>query len=367
MNDGVKLGVLGGGQLARMLSQAGSNMNLDLYFLDSDPDCSVSNLTKNLKIGDVTKYQDVIKFGKNLDVLTIETENVNVDALKFLSKIGVKIFPQPSVIEIIQDKGLQKIFFTNNNIPTSLFEFIYNNEDIESNQLPNAFVLKLRKGGYDGKGVTIIKDKNNIPKITKPHIAEQIIDIAKELAIIGARNENGEVAFFDPVEMVFNPQLNLLDYLVSPAKLTKDQINQLRTITQTILESLNYVGVLAVEFFLTRDNRLLVNEISPRPHNSGHHTIEGSYTSQFEQTLRAVLNLPLGPTNTIADTITINLLGEASQINYMKTLALKGVYLHLYNKIPITGRKIGHITIINPNRIRLFENAKKVKEILNTK
>jgi 5-(carboxyamino)imidazole ribonucleotide synthase len=364
MNDGVKLGVLGGGQLARMLSQAGSNMNLDLYFLDSDPDCSVSNLTKNLKIGDVTKYQDVIKFGKNLDVLTIETENVNVEALKFLAKIGVKVYPEPSVIEIIQDKGLQKMFFKNNDIPTSLFEFIYNKADIESNELPAAFVLKVRKGGYDGKGVTIIKDRSTINDIYKPHIAEQIIDISKELAIIGARNANGEVAFFDPVEMVFNPQLNLLDYLVCPANLTTDQITILRTTTQKILETLNYVGVLAVEFFLTKDNRLLVNEISPRPHNSGHHTIEGAYTSQFEQTLRAVLNLPLGPTNTIADTITINLLGESTSENYMKTLSLKGVYLHLYNKIPSIGRKIGHITIINPNRNRLFENAKKVKEIL---
>ena len=366
MNDGVKLGVLGGGQLARMLLQAGSSMNLDLFFMDKDSSCSVSNLTKNLKIGDSTNYHDVLSFGKNLNILTIETTNVNIEALKFLEKIGVKVYPQPSIIEIIQDKGLQKMFFNKLQIPTALFEFIYTAEDIENNQSPQSFVLKSRKHIFDNTGSVLVNDKSTIKTIQHPMIAEQVIAIDKKISIIGARNANGEVAFFDPVEMVFNLQLNMLDYLVCPANLKLEQINFLKDTIKLILENLDYIGVLAVEFFLTKEGKLLINEISPKPHNSGHHTIEGSYTSQFEQTLRAVLNYPLGPTNTIADTITINLIGGSNPDKFFMTLALKGVYLHLYNKKPLLDNKIGHITIINPNRKRLFENAQKVKDILNT-
>lgn len=358
-----KLGILGGGQLGRMILQESPNLDVDVYTMDTDPDapCAVSS---NYSIGDITNYEDVINFGKDKDVLTIEIENVNVLALEELEKQGIKVFPQPKVIRIIQDKGLQKQFYIDNNIPTAPFHIIQNKSEILNhlNFLPVA--QKLRVGGYDGKGVQILKNENDLVKaFDAPCVLEKLVDLDKELALIVARNESGEIKSFPLVELEFNPEANLVEFLFSPAKVSSAIEVEAEQIAKKIINELDMVGILAIEFFLSKKGDLLVNEVAPRPHNSGHQTIEGNYTSQFGQHLRAILNLPLGETKNRAASVMVNILGEPgftgspiySGMNNL--LAQPGVYPHIYGKKTTKPfRKMGHITIVNED----LEEAKKI-------
>ncbi|MCU0446280.1 MAG: 5-(carboxyamino)imidazole ribonucleotide synthase [Microscillaceae bacterium] len=354
----LKIGVLGGGQLGRMLIQSAINWNVEVHILDPDPQAPCKYLTGFFSIGKLTDYQTVYQFGKKLDLITIEIENVNVEALKKLESEGKKIFPQPHIIELIQDKGAQKLFYQTHQIPTSPFQMLDNRADllekIKNNSLSKIYFQKLRRGGYDGRGVLKIDEKTDFDQaFDEPSFIEEGVEVAKEISVIVARNAAGEIQTFPVVEMVFNPQYNLVDYLFAPAEVSDNQANTAQELAQSIIQKLDMVGILAVEMFITPQGEVLVNEIAPRPHNSGHHTIEANITSQYEQHLRAILNFPLGNTDTRAVAAMLNLIGEpgftgeARYEGIEQVLAQAGVYVHLYGKkITKPGRKMGHITIL---------------------
>lgn len=363
----MKIGVLGGGQLGRMLIQAANSLDIQLHMLDPDPNAPCAQIAYSFQVGPLTDYQTVLEFGQGKDLLTVEIENVNTEALKALQKQGTKVFPQPHILELIRDKGLQKQFYIDNQIPTA--PFVQFNEN--SAEIPFSFpvVHKLRTGGYDGKGVQIIKAASEFADSFKePSIIEQCIAFEKELSVIVARNENGQTKCFDAVECQFNPEANLVEFLFSPANITIEIEHQAQQIATDLIEKLDMIGLLAVEFFLTKDGQLLVNEIAPRPHNSGHHTIEIARCSQFEQHLRAILNLPLGDTTLHSAGAMLNLIGEKNYegpVHYQgieKIMALPGVHPHLYGKTQTKPfRKMGHITISAPDITEVRTLAQKVK------
>ena len=352
----LRLGLLGGGQLGRMLIQAANHLDIHIHCLDSDSNAPCSEIAHSFTCGHLTDYDTVLNFGIDKHLLTVEIENVNVEALEELEKKGVKVYPQPNVLKIIKDKGLQKEFYLKNNIPTASFELISSKEQLLlKRNFP--YVHKLRTGGYDGKGVNIIANLSDAEKsFDEPSVLEEKIDFQKELSVLVARNEAGETKTFPLVECEFNPEANLVEFLFSPAAVSEEIDLKAKQIAIEIIEKLNMVGLLAVEFFLTPSNELLVNEIAPRPHNSGHHTIECCATSQFAQHLRAILNLPLGDTSLIQAGAMINLIGEkgfTGPVLYEgldKLLSFPGVFPHLYAKeITKPFRKMGHITITGKN------------------
>jgi 5-(carboxyamino)imidazole ribonucleotide synthase len=370
-----RLGILGGGQLGRMLIQEAINYNISISILDPDADAPCKNICDYFEVGSLGDYETVYQFGKNLDLLTIEIEKVNIEALEDLEKKGVIVYPQPRIIRLIQDKGLQKQFFKENDIPTSHFQLFNSREQLKAANIHFPFIQKLRRDGYDGKGVKKIADANDLDEaFDKPSLVEKLIDFEKEIAVIVARNEDGEMTTFPMVEMDFNPQVNLVEFLISPSEYHFDIQQMAENIAKQIASSLKIVGILAVEMFLTKDHQILVNELAPRPHNSGHQTIEGNYTSQFEQHLRAIFNLPLGDTRCITNAIMINLLGEegyegiAEYEGLEEILKKDGVYVHLYGKkFTKPFRKMGHITIIDENRENAIEKAKFVKQHIKVK
>ncbi|TKB95919.1 5-(carboxyamino)imidazole ribonucleotide synthase [Pedobacter cryophilus] len=370
-----RLGILGGGQLGRMLIQEAINYNISISILDPDPDAPCKNICDHFEVGSLGDYETVYQFGKNLDLLTIEIEKVNIEALEDLEKKGVVVYPQPRIIRLIQDKGLQKQFFKENDIPTSHFQLFNSREQLKAANIHFPFIQKLRRDGYDGKGVKKIADANDLDEaFDKPSLAEKLVDFEKEIAVIVARNEDGEMTTFPMVEMDFNPQVNLVEFLISPSEYHFDIQQMAENIAKKIASSLKIVGILAVEMFLTKDHQILVNELAPRPHNSGHQTIEGNYTSQFEQHLRAIFNLPLGDTRCLTNAIMINLLGEegyegiAEYEGLEEILKKDGVYVHLYGKkFTKPFRKMGHITIVDENREKAIEKAKFVKEHIKVK
>ena len=308
----LKLGILGGGQLGRMLIQQAINNNVTVKVLDPDREAPCRKLCDEFVVGSLGDYETVYKFGKKVDMLTIEIEKVNVDALEQLEKEGVLVYPQPRIIRLIQDKGLQKQFFKENGIPTAEFQVISSPEQLRSSHIPFPYIQKLRRDGYDGKGVYKVIDESYLGKaFTEPSLIERWIDFEKELAVIVARNANGETKAFPMVEMEFNPQANLVEFLISPSTFPFAIHEEAERIATKVAESLNIVGLLAVEMFLDKHGRILVNELAPRPHNSGHQTIEGNVVSQFEQHLRAIFNQPLGDTSCLNNAIMINVLGEA--------------------------------------------------------
>lgn len=367
-----KIGILGGGQLGKMLIQKGMDFNLDIYVLDPDSSAPCKNHTPHFVKGDFKNFDDVYHFGKKLDLITIEIENVNVEALKKLQQEGKEVFPQPEIIEMIQDKGSQKIFYQTNGIPTPDFFLIENKSQIEKyiDYLP--FFQKLRKGGYDGKGVKKIANKNHIVSaFDEPSVLERMVDVDKEISIIVARNQSGEIKTFPPVESIFNPVAHLVDYLICPANVSKSIIQQAEQIAKKIAEQLQLVGLLAIEYFVTKDGKILVNEMAPRVHNSGHHTIEACVTSQFEQHWRAILNFPLGDTTLLRPAVMINLLGSegfegnAHYIGIDIALKYSGVYPHLYGKKQVKPyRKMGHINITDKTLSAALQKAKKIKELV---
>lgn len=370
-ND-LKLGILGGGQLGRMLLQKAADYNISNAVLDPDPNAPCKNICDEFFVGDFNDYKTVYEFGKKVDVLTIEIEHVNVEALEALEKEGVKVFPQSNIIKLVQDKGAQKIFYRTNGIPTAEFHLIENKKQLsdQKNFLP--YVQKLRRGGYDGKGVQVMKSASDFEKgFDAPSVLEKFIPFEKEIAVIVARNENGEVKTFPVVEMEFNPDANLVEFLFSPATLSKEIESNAQSIAKKIATDSHIVGLLAVEMFVTTKGEVLVNEIAPRPHNSGHQTIEGNITSQYEQHLRAILNLPLGSTEIISPSVMVNLLGEkdhtgeAKYEGLEKALAMEGVYVHLYGKKNTKPfRKMGHVTIVANTIAEAKRKAVIIKETI---
>ncbi len=364
----LKLGILGGGQLGRMFIQEAINYNIDVRIMENSKNAPSASIASPFVLGDIKNYNDVISFGKDLDVLTVEIENINIEALYKLEENGVKVFPQARVLEIIKDKGIQKQFYIDKKIPTSDF-FLYDESKSIDLSAKIPFVQKLRTGGYDGQGVQLIKNTAQLQNLFQaPSIIEELIPFTKELSVIVARNENGETVSYQTVECEFN-DANLVDFLFSPADINKETEEKAKELAIRVINELEMVGILAVELFLTENGDLLVNEIAPRPHNSGHHTIECNVTSQFEQHLRSILNLPLGSTELIQYGAMINLLGEenfegtAIYENFEQIMETPGVHIHLYGKeITKPNRKMGHITVTNKELSQAKKIAKTVKQ-----
>ncbi|HQQ93083.1 MAG TPA: 5-(carboxyamino)imidazole ribonucleotide synthase [Bacteroidia bacterium] len=371
----IHIGLLGGGQLGRMLLQEAVNLNLNISVLDPDKQAPCRHLVKKFVQGSLTDYDTVYAFGKDKDLITIEIENVNVEALKALQKKGITVYPQPEIIELIQDKGAQKMFYQRNNIPSADFFLVENKSQISKYAKYFPFFQKLRKGGYDGRGVSKLVNPHQLEKaFDAPSVLERLVDFQKELSVIVARNADGEIKCFPVVECEFNPDANLVEFLFSPASIKKSVEKEAMHIAATVAEKLGIVGLLAVELFLTKDGRILVNEIAPRPHNSGHQSIEGNATSQFEQHLRAILNLPLGDTSILKPSVMVNLLGEfgfegnAVYEGLEDVLKFKGVYIHLYGKaITKAFRKMGHVTIVDEDISKAKQKARSVQRILKVK
>jgi 5-(carboxyamino)imidazole ribonucleotide synthase len=368
----LKLGILGGGQLGRMWIQNALNYNVTCHVIDPDANAPCKNICDEFSVGDITDFDTVYNFGKSLDLITIEIEKVNVEALEKLESEGVLVYPQPSIIKMIRDKGVQKQWMKDHGIPTSDFLLVDNIAALLDLTWGLPFVQKLRKDGYDGKGVQIIRSRDDFDTAFEaPSLVERLVDFEKEIAVIVARNANGECKTFPIVEMDFHPTANLVEFLVSPANVSEYTAMKAENIAIKIAEELELIGLLAVEMFLTKDGSILVNEMAPRPHNSGHQSIEGNLTSQFEQHLRAIFNQPLGNTDAKYVSVMINVLGEeghTGEAHYQgleNILELDGVYVHLYGKkITKPFRKMGHVTVLDENRNEAIRKARMVKESL---
>jgi 5-(carboxyamino)imidazole ribonucleotide synthase len=364
------IGILGGGQLGLMLLQAAIDWNLRVHVLDPDAEAPCHTLCTQFTQGSLTDYDTVYQFGQGVDVLSIEIERVNVDALDALEREGKRVFPQPSVIRVIQDKRRQKQFYRDHDLPTADFVLTENRADVarvEAGFFP-AF-HKLGRDGYDGRGVQRITSAADADKaFDAPGVLERAVDFEKELAVIVARNERGEVQTFPTVEMVFHPELNLVDYLFAPAELTEQINQQAQDIARQTADALGIVGLLAVELFLDKQGNVLINEVAPRPHNSGHHTMRANVTSQFEQHWRAILNYPLGDTSAYQPAAMVNLLGEdghtgpAVYEGLETLLAMPGVFPFFYGKaITKPFRKMGHVTVMDNSLNALREKVERVK------
>jgi len=370
-----KLGIIGGGQLGRMLLQSCSNFNVTPCVLDPSEDGPCSGLATEYTKGSLLDYETVYAFGKQLDMLTIEIENVNVQALYQLERDGVAVYPQPRVIEIIQDKRVQKKFYIDHKIPTADFVLVENRRDIEAHVDFLPAYNKLGQGGYDGGGVQKLESKKDIPLAFDDRgLLEEIVNFQAEISVIAARNNKGEIKVFPVVECVFHPTLNLVDYLISPSSLPADIQRTAEELAKRTIESLDMVGILAVEMFVTSEGEVLVNEVAPRPHNSGHQTINANDTSQYEQHLRAILGLPLGSTAITKPSVMVNLLGEegyTGQAVYEgleKLLAIRGSSVFLYGKrITKPFRKMGHVTVLGNDLDDLERKVRLVKEAIKVK
>lgn len=368
----LNIGLLGGGQLGRMMIQSAINLNLQISVLDPDKNAPCRHLVKKFVQGDLTDYDAVYEFGKDKDLITIEIENVNVEALKALEKEGKKVFPQPHLIEMIKDKGTQKMFYQRNDIPSPDFFLIEQKSQITKYADFFPFFQKMRTGGYDGKGVVKLVNPHHLEKAFEvPSVLERLVDFEKELSVVVARSESGEMKCFPVVECEFNPEANLVEFLFSPANIKKLVEKEALAIAMQVAEKTGIVGLLAVELFLTKEGKVLVNEIAPRPHNSGHHTIEANVTSQFEQHLRAILNLPLGDTAIVRAGVMVNLLGDfghegpAVYEGLEDVLKFSGVYVHLYGKANTKPfRKMGHATIVDEDILKAKQKARLVKSTL---
>lgn len=367
-----KLGILGGGQLGRMLIRSCVNFNISTSVIDPDSNAPCAGFCNEFRKGALTDFETVYNFGKTVDLLTIEIENVNIEALERLEKEGLPVYPQPSVIKIIQDKRIQKQFYLDNNIPTADFVLTDNIEDVKKNIDFLPAFQKLGKGGYDGGGVQRLNTEADLDKaFNAPSLLEKAIPFEKEIAVIAARNSKGEVAIYPAVEMVFHDEFNMVDYLLAPARLNDDIEEKATKIATDVVEKLGIVGILAVEMFVTKEGEVLVNEVAPRPHNSGHQTINASYTSQYEQHLRAIFNLPLGSTFTKKPSAMVNLLGEEGHTGMAvyegleDILKVDGVNLMLYGKkVTKPHRKMGHVTIIGDDYRSLIEKVELVKNTI---
>lgn len=365
------IGVLGGGQLGKMMAQAASDWDIMLSVLDPTPDAPACGIAQQV-VADFRVYEDVLAFGQSKDIITIEIEDVNLEALELLTQKGKKVYPSPSSIALIQDKGLQKLFYQNNKIPSADFILCTSKAEIiaalEEGKIQFPFVQKLRKAGYDGKGVQIIHHADQLDLLfEQASVIEKKVAIDKEIAVLAARNVSGQIVTYDPVEMIFHPTANLLLYQECPSQLTAEVLHAARSIAHKLIAQMGIVGLLAVEMFLDINGNLLINEVAPRPHNSGHHTIEACETSQFQQHLRCIMDLPLGSTALKSHSMMINLLGEpghsgpAYYQGLETCLGLEGVHIHLYGKKNTKPfRKMGHVTITGPDSIKTKQRAEVV-------
>lgn len=368
-----KLGILGGGQLGKMLLYNTRKFDIHTSILDASPEAPSRMACNEFHQGDLMNYDAVYNFGKQVDILTFEIENVNVDALETLEKEGIKVYPASKTLRTIQNKAKQKLFYTDHNIPTAPFtRFAYTSEiteAINNGALELPFVWKSAQFGYDGKGVKVVRlfsDLEDLPNVEC--ITEKLIPFKNELAVTVARNPNGDISVYPVVEMEFHPEANQVEYVICPARIDEAIAQKAKAIALKVSKAFEHVGLLAVEMFLTQDDEILINEVAPRPHNSGHQTIEASYTSQFEQHLRAILNLPLGnPDNKVAG-VMVNLVGaeghqgDVLYENIEKIMQLEGVTPHIYGKRETRPfRKMGHVTIVDKDVSIAREKAEIVK------
>ena len=369
------LGVLGGGQLGRMLIQSAINYNQDIHILDPDSNAPCKDIAQYFQVGSLKDFDTVYSFGKNCDVITVEIEAVNTDALQKLADEGKKVFPQPHILKLIQDKREQKQFYQQHGIPAADFVLTENKADVISKKFFLPAVNKLGKEGYDGRGVQILRTEADLDQaFDAPGLLEKLIDFDKEIAVTVARNENGELIAYPAVECAFHPTANLVEFLFAPAQIIPEIEKQAQEIAKAVILKLDMVGILAVEMFVTKSGEVLVNEIAPRPHNSGHHTIEANFTSQFEQHLRSVMNWPLGDPGLRCPAAMINLLGEdgfsgpAIVEGKEEAMAEKGIYIHLYGKkLTKPFRKMGHVTILDESVESLKAKAHRIKELIKIK
>ncbi len=370
-----KAGILGGGQLGRMLLQSAANYPVETYVMENDASCPAAHLCHHFTKGDITAFDDVYNFGKGLDVLTIEIESVNVEALEKLEAEGVLIFPKPAALRTIKSKILQKEYYRSQQIPTSEFIVTQNAEELKNNASFLPAVHKLAMGGYDGRGVQVIKNAEEIALgFDAPAVLEKMVILKKEIAVMIAVGQNGETAIYPPVDMVFDPKLNLLNYQISPAELPEKVFWKAEAIALKVVKELKSPGIFAVELFVDIDDNVLVNETAPRVHNSGHHTIEANYSSQFDMLWRVLLSYPLGNTDPILPAAIVNLLGAegfsgpAHYEGLNEVLAMDNVFVHLYGKKDTKpGRKMGHITILSNEKQELLHKANQIRHILSVK
>ena len=370
------LGVLGGGQLGKMLLAETHKFDINTAILDSSKNAPCAEICNRFEIGDLLNYDAVYNFGKTVDLLTIEIENVNIDALEQLEKEGLPIFPKPENLRVIQSKARQKHFYIDHQILTAPFSHYAYLEEIkhaiENDALDFPFVWKSARFGYDGNGVKIVRsfaDLESLPNVEC--ITEQLIPFKNELAVIVARNKNGETTTYPVVEMEFHPEANQVEYVICPARIEESVAKKAKEVALKVVNELDFIGLLAVEMFQTNNDEILVNEVAPRPHNSGHYSIEASFTNQFEQHLRSILNLPLGNTESKVAGIMVNLVGEEGfsgdvyYENIEEVLKIPGVTPHIYGKKETRPfRKMGHVTIVNKDLDKAREIAQKVKETI---
>lgn len=371
----LKVGILGGGQLGSMLIRHAIDFGFELSVLDKDPNASCVPYVRQFTEASPLDYDSVVAFGQDLDVLTVEMEAVNVDALRKVRDQGVAVYPSPELLQIIQDKGLQKSFLQEHNFPVAAGVMVEGRDALRSHTIQFPVCIKQRRGGYDGQGVMMLRSAADIDKaFDAPSVLEEVVDIEQEFSVIVARNPNGQTVVYDPVTMVFHPERFVLEYQESPAVgLTKAQIEESRSMAERLASEIELVGLLAVEMFLSKDGRVLINELAPRPHNSGHHTIEACVTSQYEQLLRAVSGLPLGSPDTVLPSVMLNYLEpegstpEGTDTRIVKMLELPGVHVHWYGKTGgRTGRKMGHITVTGRTREEALQQANSVRTLLAT-
>ena len=363
-----KIGILGGGQLGRMLLQAAANYPVETFVMENDTECPAAHLCNYFIKGDIKNFDDVYNFGKELDSITIEIESVNEEALQKLEDEGIRVYPSPSALSIIKNKILQKQFYKENEIPTAEFAITKNLNEIAN--YPGFFpaIHKIAIGGYDGRGIISIKNKDEFfMGFDEPAVLERKIKIEKEISIIIAYN-GIEMAVYPPVEMIFHPLLNLLDYQLSPAGVSENTLWKLEAIATKVVIGLNSPGIFAVELFIDKEDNIWVNETAPRVHNSGHHTIEANYSSQFDMLLRIMLGYPLGNTQHIFPAAMVNILGDENSsgvANYLgmeHILRMENVFVHIYGKkLTKPGRKMGHVTILGKERQQLIDTAHKIK------
>lgn len=368
-----KLGILGGGQLGKMLLFDTRKFDIQTYVLDPSDEAPSKIACNHFFKGDLMDFETVYNFGKKVDVLTFEIELVNLEALLKLENEGLKIYPSPKTLKLIQNKGIQKDFYTEHAIPTAKYKRFENLKslivDILDSKKKLPFVWKCTEFGYDGNGVKVIRELSDLDNLANVEcIAEEMVPFKNELAVIVCRNSSGEIKTYPVVEMEFHPEANQVEYVICPARIDAKVAEKARAIALHVSEKFNHVGLLAVEMFQTEDDEILVNEVAPRPHNSGHYSIEASYTSQFENHLRAILDLPLGNTDSKVAGIMVNLVGEegfSGQVvyeNIEKIMGIDGVTPHIYGKRETRPfRKMGHVTIVNEDMVEARKIAEEVK------
>ena len=374
-----KIGIIGGGQLGKMILDETNKIDLEVSILDPNKNSPCKNLTKNFIQGDFNDFDTVLNFGLAHDIISYEIEHINVDALDELVSKGIEVQPSPEILRIIQDKNLQKSFFKENNFPTSDFSYFNSKNDLlnsfKKSNLSFPCVWKKTKFGYDGFGVKILNTKNDFSKLPDAEmIIEDLIEFKKELSVIVAVNKKGDIKAYETVEMEFNPDSNQVEFVISPANISEIINRNAKKIAYELAKKINLIGLLAVEMFLTNDDKILINEIAPRPHNSGHFSIDACPTSQFKQHINSIMNFELGETSHQNCAVMLNLVGGNSHTGEVKYENLdlvknqKNVYIHIYGKkITRPNRKMGHVTVICDNFASAYKKAKEIKEIIKVK